>query len=91
MPPASLTNFEIQMYYQNERKFNSVCSRNSLTKMKDLLWLLNLDEFKSIRNHWIPFYLNSNNVTYFDNFGVEHILKRIKQFIRKQKFHNKYL
>ena len=30
-----LTNFEIQMYYQNEPIFNSVFSRNNLLKIKD--------------------------------------------------------
>ena len=35
MPPHSLTNFEIQKYYQNEPKFNGVYSRNNLSKIKD--------------------------------------------------------
>ena len=30
MPLHSLTNFEIQMYYQNERRFNGVYSRDNL-------------------------------------------------------------
>ena len=30
-----LTNFEIQKYYQNKRKFNGFYSRNNLFKMKD--------------------------------------------------------
>ena len=29
MPPHPLTNFEIQMYYQNERTLNGVYSGNS--------------------------------------------------------------
>ena len=29
-----LTNFEIQMYYQNEAKFNGVYSRNDLPKKR---------------------------------------------------------
>ena len=32
MPPHPLTNFEIQKYYQNEPRFNSVFSRNNLLK-----------------------------------------------------------
>ena len=32
MPPHGLTNFEIQKYYQNEPKFNSVYSRNTSPK-----------------------------------------------------------
>ena len=35
MPPHTLTNFEIQTYYQNKPKFNGVFSRNNLSNMKD--------------------------------------------------------
>ena len=48
MLPHPLTNFEIQTYYQNESKFNGVYSRNSLPKIKDGAYVINLDEFKSI-------------------------------------------
>ena len=37
----------------------------------------NLDEFKSIRTHWIALYLNGNNAIYFGSFGVENIPKEI--------------
>ena len=33
----------------------------------------NLGESESIGTHWIALYVNDNNVTYFDNFGLEHI------------------
>ena len=42
-----LTNFEIQKYYENESKFNGVYSRNSLRKIKDGAYIINLDEHKS--------------------------------------------
>ena len=29
-------------------------------------------------------YVNAENVTYFDSFGVEHIPKEFKKFIRKK-------
>ena len=32
--------------------------------------------------HWIALYVNTKNVTYFDSFGVEHIPKKIRKFIR---------
>ena len=41
-----LANFEIQKYYQNEPKFSGVYSRNSLPKIKDETYLINLDESK---------------------------------------------
>ena len=33
MPPYPLTNFEIQKYYKNEPRFNSVFSRNNFLKI----------------------------------------------------------
>ena len=81
MPPYPLTSFEIQKHYENELKFNGVYSRNNLSKIKDGAYIINLDEYESIRTHWIAFYANDNNVTYFDSFGVEHIPKEIKKFI----------
>ena len=44
MSPHSLTNFEIQKYYQNEPKFNGVYSRNNLCKIKNQAYIVNLDE-----------------------------------------------
>ena len=44
MPLHPLTNFEIQIYYQNEPKFNGVFSRNDLSKIKDGTYLINFDE-----------------------------------------------
>ena len=61
MPSHPLTNFEIQNYYHNEPKFNVVYSRNNLPKIKDGAYVVNLDEFKSVRTHWIALYVKSNN------------------------------
>ena len=52
MPPNPLTNFEKQKYYENEPKFNRVCSINNLSKIKDGAYIINLDEYKSIGTHW---------------------------------------
>ena len=70
MSPHPLTNFEIQKCYQRETKFNAVYSRNNLPKIKDGAYVLNLDESKSIETHWIALYVNVDNVTYLDSFGV---------------------
>ena len=48
MPPHSLTNFEIQKYYENEPKFNGVYSRINLSKIKDGAYVINLDKYESI-------------------------------------------
>ena len=55
MLPHLLTNFEIQKYYQNKSKFNGVYLRNGLSKIKDELFIKNLDEYESIGTHWMTF------------------------------------
>ena len=81
MLPHPLTNFEIQKYYQNESKFNGVYSRDNLPKMKDGAYVINLDEYSDIGTHWVALWVDSNDVTYFDSFGVEHIPKESKAFV----------
>ena len=80
MPPHPLTNFEIKKHFQNELKFNSVFSRNNLSKINKK-YIKNLDEYESIGTHWIPLYVNGNNITYFDIVEIEDIPKEIKKLI----------
>ena len=47
--------------------------RNNLPTIQDRVYMINLDEYKSVGTHWIALYINDNNVNYFDSFGVEHI------------------
>ena len=79
MPSHPLTNFEIQKY-ENESKFNGVFSRNNLSKIKDGAYVINLDEYESIRTHLMALYVNANNIIYFDSFRVKHIPKEINKF-----------
>ena len=86
MPPHSLINFEIQKYYQNKPRFNGVYSRDNLpecnsAEVKDGAYIINLDEYSDIGTHWVTFYIQNNDVTYFNSFGVEHIPKEIRTFI----------
>ena len=61
MLPNPLTNFEKQKYYENEPKFNRVCSINNLSKIKDGAYIINLDEYKSIGTHWSWTYSKRNS------------------------------
>ena len=72
-----VTNFEI-LKYQNEPKFNGAYLRYNLPKIKDDVYVVNLDEKKSIGTDWIALYVNGDNATYFNSFRVEHIPKEIK-------------
>ena len=90
MLPHPLTNFEIQTYYQNEPRFNGVYSRDnppkrsSTDKIKDRVYVRNLHEDSDIGTHWIALYVLNNDATYFHSFGVEHIPKEIKTFIKNK-------
>ena len=81
MPSHPLTNFEIQKYYHNQRRFNGVYSRDILPKIKDGAYVINLDEYSDIGTHWIALHVLNNDFIYFDSFRVEHIPKEIKAFI----------
>ena len=78
------TNFDIQMYNQNELKCNGVYSRNNLPKIKNGTYVINFDEFKPIGTHWIALYVNGNNIIYFDSFGFKYTPKEIKKFIENK-------
>ena len=43
--------------------------------LKDESYIINLDGYESIETHWIALYVNAENVTCFDIFGVKHIPK----------------
>ena len=54
MLPHSLTNLEIQRYYENELRFNEVYSRGNLPdKIKDETYVINLDDYVDINECYI--------------------------------------
>ena len=78
MLPHPLTNFEIQKYCQNEAKFNGAFSRDNLPyKIKDGAYIINLDEYSDIGTHWVALYVQNNDITYFDSFGVNLLITKI--------------
>ena len=81
IPPHPLTNSEVQKYYQNEPKFNGVYSRDNLPKIKDGVFVANIDGYSDIGTHWIVLWVQKNDDIYFDSFGVEYISEEIKTFI----------
>ena len=85
MPPHPLTNFEKQKYYQNDvqpSSKNEPRFNGNLPRIKNGAYVINLDDYSDIGTHWIALYASNNNVTSFDSFGVEHIPKGIKTFIK---------
>ena len=78
MPPHPLTNFEIQKYYQNKPKFNGVCSKNNLPKIKDGTYVVYLDEYESIETHWIALHSNNNNAPILTALELNIFQKKLK-------------
>ena len=42
----------------------------------DVEYVISLDEYESIRTHWIALYVNGDSVTYVDSSEVKYILKK---------------
>ena len=67
--------------------FSGVYSRNTLLKIMDEAFVINLDEYKSIGTHQKALYINGDNGkasydgTNFDSFRLEQIPKEIKKLI----------
>ena len=55
----------------------------SLPKLKDGAYVINLDEYFDIGTHWVALNVHNDDVTYFDSFRVEHIVKEIRTFINR--------
>ena len=53
MPPFPLTKIEIQKFCQNEPRFNGAYCRGNLQKIKDMVFIINLDEYSDIGIHWV--------------------------------------
>ena len=85
MPSHSLTNFEIQKYFQNETRFNGVFSRDNVPKkIKDGAYVINLDEYADVDTHWIALSCNRSEIVYLDSFGIEHVPQEIKEFVENK-------
>ena len=48
-------------------------------------YVINLDEYENTGTHWIALFVKTNEVIYFDSFGIEHFPKEINKFIGKTK------
>ena len=59
LPFHLLTNIEINEYYIDET-------------IKKGAYLVNLDEYENTGTHWILLFVKTNEVIYFDSFGIEH-------------------
>ena len=52
-----------------------------LKKIKDAVYVINLDECADIGTHWISLFFRKSEIGYFDSFHVEHVPEEIKKFV----------
>ena len=64
-------------YFKDVKGFNGVFSRNNLPKLKNGAYVINLDHRENTGKQWVVIFVKSNEVIYFDSFGVEYIPKEI--------------
>ena len=75
-PFHPLTNYEIQDYFKNEKRFNGVFSRNNLPELKKGAYVINLDRSKNTGTDWVVIFVKEDEVIYFDSFGVDIFQKK---------------
>ena len=51
---------------------------------KDGTCTINVGQYESVGTHWLALYVNGDNITYFDSFGLEYIPKEVNIFIHKK-------
>ena len=74
-----MTTTEIQRF-----KFKGVDSRNYLSNIKVGVYVVSLEEYKSIGPQWVALYVNDNTTTYFDCFGNENVPEEMKTLIKNE-------
>ena len=67
-PVHPLSNIEITEYFNYEPRFNNVFSRNNLPRIKDRVYVINLDDQKSKGTHWVSLFIDKHLDVYFDSF-----------------------
>ena len=79
IPPHPLTNFELEMYYQNKSRFNGVFSRNNLPKkIKGGTYIINLDEYADVDTHWIALFFTEMKLFISIVFVLNIFQKKLK-------------
>ena len=51
---------------------------NQPEKIKNGAYVINLDEYADVGTYWIALFCNRSENVYFDSFGVNMLLKKLK-------------
>ena len=58
-------------------RFDGIFSRNSLLRIKDGAYVINLDGKKNKGTHWGSLFIDGNTAVYFDLFRTEYIPQEV--------------
>ena len=67
VPFHPLNNTEITSLFNYKPRFNDVFSRNNLPRIKDGAYIINLNNKKSERTHWVSLFIDRYTAVYFDS------------------------
>ena len=74
-----LTNFEIQLYYQNQPRFKGIFSRDNLPKkIKDGAYVINLDEYADVGTHGLLYFVEKMRLFISIVLVLNMLLKKLK-------------
>lgn len=68
--------FKLIFYFDYELRFNGVFARHNLPRMKEVVYVVNFDDKKIQRTHWVSLFIERNTAVLFDSFGTEYIIKQ---------------
>ena len=77
-----MSNIEITKYFNYELRFNGLSSKSNLPRIKDAVYVINLDNKKSEGTHCILLFIDRNTAAYFDSFGIEYIPQEVLNKIK---------
>ena len=86
-----LKNIQITNYFNYKPKLNGAFSRNNLPRIKDGVYIINLDDKKSNITHWVSLFTDRSAPVYLDSFGIEYIPQEISNNIKHKSItHNTF-
>ena len=72
-----LSNIEITKCFNYERTFNGAFSRNNLPRIKDVAYIINLNDRKVKGHIGLHCLLDRSTAVCFDSFGIEYIPQEV--------------
>ena len=71
----NLSNTEITKYIKYKIRFNDVFLRNIISRIKDGVCVVNLNDKNGKGRQWVSSFIDVNTAVYLDSFGIEYIPK----------------